>query len=104
MTVRAWTSCWRCSPGTSGSCAERGFGQPGTYAEVFAILGREGVLEPGFATELQPMARMRDRLVHHYADIAPARVHEILGSRLDDFDRFAQQVVRHVDGLTPPPG
>lgn len=83
--------------------ADRGFGQPTTYAAVFAILGKEGVLEPDFATELEPMARMRNRLVHHYEDIAPARVHEILGSRLDDFDRFAEQVTRYVDGLTSPP-
>ncbi len=84
--------------------ADRGFGQPTTYAAVFAILGKEGVLDPGFATELEPMARMRNRLVHHYEDIAPARIHEILSSRLDDFDRFAEQVTRYVDGLTPPPG
>lgn len=84
--------------------ADRGFGQPDTYAAVFAILGKEGVLDPAFATELEPMARMRNRLVHHYEDIAPVRVHEILGSHLDDFDRFAQQVTHYVDGLTPPPG
>ena len=83
--------------------AERGFDQAPTYAAVFAILGKEGVLDADLAAELQPMARMRNRLVHHYEDIAPARVHEIIGSRLDDFDRFSQQVIRYVDGLPQPP-
>lgn len=84
--------------------SDRGFGQPATYAAVFAILGQEGVLDPDFAADLQPMARMRNRLVHHYADIAPARVHEIIGTRMGDFDRFAAEVVRYVDDLTPPHG
>jgi len=45
---------------------------------------------------------MRNRLVHHDEDIAPARVHEILVSRMDGVDRFAEQVGRYVDGITPP--
>ena len=62
--------------------ADAGLDQPNTYAEVFAVLGKDGVLDPEFATALQPMARMRNRLVHHYKDIAAERVHEILGSQL----------------------
>ena len=46
---------------------------------------------------LQPMARMRNRLVHRYEDIAAERVHEILGSQLDDFDRFAEQITAYAD-------
>jgi uncharacterized protein YutE (UPF0331/DUF86 family) len=63
---------------------------------VFAVLGKDSVLDPEFATALQPMARMRKRLVHHYEDIAAERVHEILGS-LDDFDRFAEQITTYAD-------
>lgn len=77
--------------------ADAGLGQPGTYAEVFEVLGKEGVLDPTFAAALQPMARMRNRLVHHYEDIAAERVHEILGSQLDDFDRFAAQITAYAD-------
>ena len=50
--------------------ADAGLRQPGTYAEVFSVLGKEGVLEAEFAESLQPMARMRNRLVHHYEDVA----------------------------------
>ena len=55
------------------------------------------MLEPEFAAALQPMARMRNRLVHHYEDIAAERIHEILDSRLDDFDRFAAQITAYAD-------
>jgi len=77
--------------------AARGFEQPRTYAEVFGILGRARVLDPDFAASLEPMARLRNRLVHVYEDVDPARIHELLGSRLDDFDRFAQQVTSSLD-------
>lgn len=77
--------------------ADDGFEQPRSYAEVFAVLGREGVLDPAFAVEITPMARMRNRLVHHYEDISADRVHEILATRLGDFDRFAAQVTGYAD-------
>ncbi len=77
--------------------ADDGFAQPRSYAEVFAVLGREGVLDPAFAVEIAPMARMRNRLVHHYEDISADRVYEILTTRLGDFDRFAVQVTSHAD-------
>jgi uncharacterized protein YutE (UPF0331/DUF86 family) len=76
--------------------AASGFDQPTTYADVFRVLGKEGVLDVDFATALEPMARMRNRLVHHYEDVEPARVHELLRTRLDDFDRFAQAVAEHL--------
>ena len=37
-----------------------------------------------------------DQLLH-YEDIAAERVHEILGSQLDDFDRFAEQITAYAD-------
>lgn len=76
--------------------AASGFDQPTSYADVFRVLGKEGVLDVDFATALQPMARMRNRLVHHYEDVEPVRVHELLRSRLGDFDRFACAVAEHL--------
>lgn len=77
--------------------ATEGFDQPTSYANVFSLLGREGVLDPTFASSLEPMARMRNRLVHVYEDVDPRMVHELLGSRLDDFDRFAQEITAYLD-------
>jgi uncharacterized protein YutE (UPF0331/DUF86 family) len=62
--------------------AASGFAQPATYAEVFRVLGRERVLPAGFAASLEPMAR----------------VHELLRTRLADFDRFAEALTSYLDG------
>ena len=77
--------------------ADAGFDQPDTYADIIVVLGKRGVLDPELATALRPMARMRNRLVHHYADLAAERVHEIILTRLGDFDRFAEQITTHAD-------
>jgi uncharacterized protein YutE (UPF0331/DUF86 family) len=81
--------------------AASGFAQPGSYAEVFRVLGRERVLPTDFAAALEPMARMRNRLVHHNEDVDPALVHELLRTRLADFDRFAETVTRYLDLKEP---
>ncbi len=54
------------------------------------------MLDAEFAAALEPMARMRNRLVHHYEDVEPARVHELLRTHLGDFDRFARAVAEHL--------
>lgn len=82
--------------------AASGFAQPGTYAEVFRVLGNEGVLPADFAASIEPMARMRNRLVHHYEDVDPALVHELLRTRLSDFDRFAEAVTAYLDQQATP--
>lgn len=77
--------------------AALGLDQPTTYAEVFRTLGREGLLDAEFAQALEPMARMRNRLVHHYEDIDSGRLHDLLGNQLGDFDRFAASITKYLD-------
>lgn len=77
--------------------AASGFDQPTTYADVFRVLGKEAVLDADLAVALEPMARMRNRLVHHYEDVDPARVHELLRTRLGDFDHFASAIAEHLN-------
>jgi len=79
--------------------AARGLGQPGTYAEVFTLLGKAGVLDAAFAAGLESMAWMRNRLVHAYEDVDPTRVHDLLRTRLGDFDRFALEVTSYLDRI-----
>lgn len=79
--------------------AASGFDQPGSYAEVFRVLGRAQVLDPEFASSLEPMARMRNRLVHHYEDVDASLVRELIRTRLSDFDTFAEQVTRYLDSV-----
>ena len=54
------------------------------------------MLDAEFAAALEPMARMRNRLVHHYEDVEPERVHELLRARLGDFDRFAMAITEYL--------
>lgn len=79
--------------------AAEGLEQPNTYADVYSVLGRAGILEPSFAARLRPMARMRNRLVRVYEDVTPALVHRILREDLGDFDEFARQITAYLDGV-----
>ncbi len=55
-----------------------------------------------FAASLEPMARMRNRLVHIYGDIDPERVHDLLRTRLGHFDRFAVAITEYLDRTENP--
>ena len=55
------------------------------------------MLDPELTAALRPTARIRNPLVHHYADIAAERVHEIIRTRLGDFDRFTEQITSYAD-------
>ena len=66
--------------------------RPTEYRDVFRILGERKILAPDFAARLEKMAAFRNRLVHLYAEIEPAQVHEYLQNNLPDFDEFARVV------------
>lgn len=51
------------------------------------------MLDAEFAASLEPM----NRLVHIHEDVEPGRVHELLRTRLDDFDRFAAELPEYLD-------
>jgi len=76
---------------------------PEQYAACFNTLRDAGVVAPDLAIRLQAMARFRNLLVHVYARVEPARVHEILREHLGDLRAFAQAVARLVDPPTQQP-
>lgn len=76
-----------------------GLRQPADYADVFRILGEAGILDPDFAAEIEPMAGLRNRLVHVYWEVDPEQVHTLLRTRLDDFDRFAEEVTAALERI-----
>lgn len=76
--------------------AARGFAQPQTYAEVLTVLGREAVLDQEFAQSLEPMARMRNRLVPGRRPGARARAAAGTTRRLH---RFACEITTYLDEL-----
>jgi uncharacterized protein YutE (UPF0331/DUF86 family) len=65
---------------------------PGTFAEVFQVLGAAGWLPTDLAETFGDIARFRNLLVHGYADVDDERVLQILGGRLDDLATFRQHI------------
>lgn len=79
----------------------KGFSRAESYSQMFATLGREGVLEPGLAESLQEMAKFRNLLVHRYAEVDNARVLKIVKHNLSDvreFERQIQKLIRRESG------
>lgn len=66
---------------------------PEGYADTFAVLAENDVLEAAFADRLGEMARFRNRLVHIYWDVDDARVHRYLEHELGDLDRFLDAIL-----------
>jgi len=65
---------------------------PEQYAACFDTLRDAGLVDPGLAERMKAMARFRNLLVHMYARVGPARLHDILGAHLDDLRAFARIV------------
>lgn len=78
-------------------CSSDGFGTPGTYAEAFGLLQREGVLDGELAEDLRRMARFRNRFVHFYSDVDLDEIYRIQ-DRLGDFDRYLRAIERYLEG------
>jgi len=57
---------------------------PQDYHESFLALARLGVLDLSFARQLVPCAGLRNRIVHDYDEIDPARVFAAIGAALRD--------------------
>ncbi len=72
--------------------ADRRLRVPGTYAEVFEVLGDAGLLPADLRDAMVRMAGFRNVIVHEYARTDPALVVRILRERLADFARFRAAV------------
>lgn len=63
------------------------------YGGIAIKLGELGAVDAAFAERaLVPMAKLRNLLVHQYADIDPARLQGIIQNHLGDIDLFLKQV------------
>lgn len=70
---------------------------PSDYAEVFKILGENGVISDELALRLGDAARQRNLIVHLYMEIDDRAVFASL-AYLDDLREFATTVERLADG------
>lgn len=77
--------------------ASAGWRVPHDYADAFTVLEENGVLEDKLAERLRALARLRNLLVHVYADVDDSAVHRSLAEGLSDLDAFAQSIAKLVD-------
>ena len=75
---------------------EAGEAPPADYYESFTRLARLGVLERDFATRIAGSAGLRNRIVHEYDEIDPARVHEALQSTVTDIPAYLRRINDYV--------
>ncbi len=75
---------------------EAGEAPPADYHESFTRLARLGVLERDFATRIAGSAGLRNRIVHEYDEIDPARVHEALQSAVEDIPAYLRRINDYV--------
>lgn len=76
--------------------ASEGWRAPRDYADVFTVLGENGVLLPDVVTTMRDTTRFRNLLVHEYVAVDDNRVIEILHTRVDHLQRFRQALARVV--------
>lgn len=76
--------------------ATHDFEAPQDYSDIFIILSKHNILPQHFAEELIHMARFRNRLVHIYWDIDPARVYKIIQTKLEDFKAFKRYILTFI--------
>jgi len=68
--------------------SSEGYEPPSSYADIFRVLGDEGVVSEDLALRLMAMAKFRNVLVHQYAEVDDERVLRILKERTGDLDEF----------------
>lgn len=76
---------------------ELGEAPPRDYFESFLALQRVGVLSQELARQLAPSAGLRNRIVHDYDELDPARVHDALQTAVRDIPRYMSEVRRFLD-------
>ena len=74
--------------------AERGWPRPESGRDALHTLGTHGVLSARFAARIEPMAGLRNLLVHGYLSIDRRKLHGRL-SRVEDFREF----IRHIEAF-----
>lgn len=81
-----------CIDAAEHTIASAGLRAPESFADAFVVLGEANLIDADLASALADAARLRNLLVHQYADIDDGRVREILRTKLSDLARFRTAV------------
>lgn len=69
------------------------------YREIALKLGDLGVVSQEFAREkLAPMAKLRNLLVHHYADVDAGIIYRVVREHLEDIEEFLRAIKILLEG------
>ena len=82
--------------------AQQGLRAPESYADAFAILADNRIIEPDFLPTAVKMVGMRNRLVHLYWEVDADILYETLQHNLQDLDRFKAYILRLVQSQDEP--
>lgn len=80
---------------------ESGHPPPSDYYTSFLRLADLRILEADFARRLAPCAGLRNRLVHEYEEIDPAKVFEALDPARTDIVEYVRAVEAYLAQATP---
>jgi uncharacterized protein YutE (UPF0331/DUF86 family) len=76
---------------------ETGHPPPTDYYESFVRLGTLQVLPPDFARRIAACAGLRNRIVHEYDEIDPAKVYEALQAAVNDIPDYLRHIHQYVE-------
>lgn len=72
--------------------SRRGLRAPEDYADTFRVLKEADIISQDFSSELEKMARFRNRLVHLYWKVDIGEIWNILHTRLDDLEVYISKI------------
>ncbi len=74
---------------------------PDSMGEIFIILSDQNILSSETSFALRKAVGFRNLSVHAYENVDWERVFEIIHSRLNDFRKFADSVIVHMNTQSP---
>lgn len=77
--------------------SRKGLAEPGSFSDVFRILGKEGIIPLELSEKFIYLARFRNKLVHLYWEIEPEEVHKYLQNNAGDLERFYKTIVKFIE-------
>jgi len=76
--------------------ADQQLGSPGSYREVFTILGDSGILSPELTKEMESFAGLRNILAHDYLRIDHDMTYEIIAQDLHWIEEYLDAIEKFI--------
>lgn len=67
------------------------------YSEIFQELINAEIITEAYGNKIKGMAGFRNILVHEYADVDTKIIVNVLNNSLDDFEKFAFYINKHLE-------